>query len=75
MKDIPLNNDSNMNDIFFDFFPCTTGHTLLTDTYHSSCNSLYYSTVQSDKIKLYDPDIDDPDLILKVAYTLMIAVV
>ena len=76
MKDTPLDKDNNLNDIFFEHvFTCITGLILLTDTYHSSGNSTYYSTVRNDKIKLHDPDTDDPDWMVKVAYTIMIAAV
>ena len=73
---IELNDDTNLNDIFFDdFFPCVKGHAKLIDEYHSSRNSPYYSTVRNDRIKFYDADLEDPDQLVKIAYTIMIAAV
>ena len=75
-KEIEINNDTIMNDIFFDdFFPCIKGHAKLIDDYHSSRNSPYYSTVRNDQIKFHDPDVEDPDYLVKIAYTIMIAAV
>ena len=75
-KGIEVDEDTILNDVFFDdFFPCIKGHAKLIDDYHSSRNSPYYSTVRNDKIKFYDPDLDDPDHLVKIAYTIMIAAV
>jgi len=71
-----VDENANLNEIYFDhFFPCIKGHTKLIDEYHSSINSPYYSTVQHDNIKFYDPEADDPDYLVKIAYTIMIAAV
>ena len=54
-KKISLNDNINLNDIFFEiFFPCITGNVKLINDCYSSKNSPYYSTVRNGKIKLHD---------------------
>ena len=75
-KDIEVNDNMDLNAVFLDdFFPCIEGHAKLIDDYLSPRNSLYYSTVKYDEMKLYDEDHDDPDHIVKMVYTIMIEVV
>ena len=55
--------------------PCIKVHAKLTDDYHSSRNSPYYSTVKHDQIEFCNEDTDDPYYLVKIAYTIMIAAV
>ena len=57
------------------FFPCIKGHAKLIDNYHSSRNSPYYRTVKHDQIDFCNEDTDDPDYLVKISYTIMIAAV
>ena len=56
-------------------FPCITGHVKLIDTYHSSRNSPYHSTVRNDKINLHNPDTEDHDWMMKLGHTIIISAV
>ncbi len=72
LKDIDVDDDTNLNKIFFDhFFPSVKGHAKTLDKYHASTSSPMYKTVKDDKIVFYDDNNDDPDWMVKKGYTLM----
>jgi hypothetical protein len=76
LKDIDIDDDTNLNAIFFDhFFPSLKGHAKTIDKFHASKNSPMNKTVTDDKIIFHDEDADDPDWMVKQGYTLMIAAV
>ena len=72
-KGIELSDDTVLNAVFFeDIFPWIKGYANLI---HSSLNSPCHNTVRNDQIKFYDEDADDPDTLVKIACTIMIATV
>jgi hypothetical protein len=79
LKDVKLNDKidfsevEDFNDIFFDhFFPSVAGHGEIIDEFHSNVMSTYHSTYQ-EVGAFYDEDADDPDWIVKLCYTLLVA--
>jgi hypothetical protein len=76
LKDINVDDNTNLNDIFvYPFFPSVKGHAKTLDKYHASTSSPMHKTVKDDKIVFYDDNNDDSDWMVKKGYTLMIAAV
>ncbi|KAL7549478.1 hypothetical protein ACHAWF_012745 [Thalassiosira exigua] len=76
-KDIPWDPESkdvDYNDIFFEhFFPSLKGKAKVLDEYLADSRCSMRRSVQNDNIKFHRPDRDDPDELLKICVTLMIA--
>jgi hypothetical protein len=62
LKDIDVDDDTNLNEIFFDhFFLSVEGHAKTLDKYHASTSSPMHKTVKDDKIVFYNDNNDHPD--------------
>ncbi|KAL7554128.1 hypothetical protein ACHAWF_017536 [Thalassiosira exigua] len=76
-KDIdwkPDPNDNDYNAMLFDhFFPGVEGKAAVLDKYLNQPHCTMHRTVQNDKIKFNRPDSDDPDELLKMCLTLLVA--
>ena len=66
--------DFDFNKVFFDdFFPSIKGHAKIIDDFHSNSLSPYFATCKADNIAFHDPKFDDPDHLVRVCFTLLIA--
>ncbi len=66
--------DFDFNKAFFDhFFPSIKGHAKIMDKILSSPDCSYFATANNDNIKFFDPKSEDPDYLIRVCYTLLIA--
>jgi hypothetical protein len=70
----PDPDNMDYNKTFFDhFFPSIQGHAKLIDKFHADPRSPYFHTVRDENIQFYDHEAEDPDWMVRVCYTLMIA--
>ena len=59
--------------LFNNFFPSIKGHAAIIGDFHSDARSPYFITVDNNNIKFHDKNAEDPDVKVRICYSLLIA--